>query len=40
MEDISKYIGIPYKFNGDATEGADCAGLVMLFYRDWETYDL
>lgn len=34
MEDISKYIGIPYEFNGDTTDGADCAGLVMLFYRN------
>ena len=34
MEDISKYIGIPYEFNGDTSDGADCAGLVMMFYRD------
>ena len=38
MEDISKYIGIPYEFNG-----MDCAGLVMKFYRDhgWkpDTYE-
>ena len=31
MEDISKYIGIPYEFNGDTSDGADCAGLVMMF---------
>jgi hypothetical protein len=34
MEDISKYIGIPYEFNGDTSDGADCAGLLMMFYRD------
>ena len=43
MEDISKYIGIPYEFNGDTTESADCAGLVMMFYKDhgWkpDSYD-
>lgn len=43
MEDISKYIGIPYEFNGESITGADCAGLALLFYKDhkWkpDSYD-
>ena len=32
-EDFSKYCGIPYKFNADTFEQADCSGLVKLFYE-------
>jgi cell wall-associated NlpC family hydrolase len=43
MIDISKFIGIPWKFNGDTEEGADCSGLALFFYRSmgWkpDTYD-
>ena len=42
-EDISKFIGIPYLFNGDTQEGADCSGLALFFYRqhNWkpDSYD-
>ncbi len=34
MEDLKKYIGIPYGFNESSFEAADCAGLVSLFYRE------
>lgn len=33
-ENYSKYIGIPFVFNGDTFDGADCAGLVSLFYKE------
>lgn len=42
MEDISKYIGIPYKFAGYSNDGCDCVGLLRWFYADhqWqEMYD-
>ena len=31
---VSKYIGIPYVFAGHSMEGADCVGLVRMFYAD------
>ena len=34
MEDIYKYINIPYKFAGYNYDGADCIGLLRLFYAD------
>lgn len=34
MEDISKFIGIPWRFGGDSFSGCDCVGLVRLFYRE------
>jgi cell wall-associated NlpC family hydrolase len=44
LEDIGKYIGIPYGFNMSNHGSADCSGLVMMFYREhgWtpDTYDL
>ena len=40
---LNDYIGIPYEFAGHTKDGADCIGLVRLFYRDnkWkpEIYD-
>ena len=42
MENIDKYIGIPYKFNGRTREsGCDCLGLCYLFYKEhgWITLD-
>lgn len=41
MEDINKYIGIPYKFNGRTRDGCDCLGLCHLFYKEhgWITLD-
>lgn len=34
MKDLKKYIGIPYKFLGEASDGADCQGLIKMYYRD------
>ena len=34
MENFDKYREIPYLFNGETTEGADCAGLAKMFYID------
>lgn len=33
MVNLKKFINIPYVFNGDTFDGADCAGLVKLFYE-------
>lgn len=38
----SKFVGIPYVFNGRTMEGFDCIGLLKLFYESqgWtETFD-
>lgn len=34
-EEINKFIGIPYKAGHHSYNGADCIGLVYLFYRDF-----
>jgi hypothetical protein len=34
MIDIRKYIGIPFVDRGDSFDGADCYGLLRLFYRE------
>ena len=34
MDDLTKYIGIPYKWRGTDYDGCDCHGLVVLVYRD------
>jgi hypothetical protein len=41
MENIDKYIGIPYSFNESSFKAADCAGLVKLFYTEhnWQPND-
>ena len=42
MENIDKYINIPYVFAGYDYNGADCVGLLRLFYSEhnWmEMYD-
>lgn len=32
--DLSKYLGIPYLWDGRSFEGVDCYGLLILFYRE------
>lgn len=34
MGDISKYVGIPHRFNKAGFDGCDCLGLVRLFYKE------
>ena len=34
MINIRKYIGIPFVDRGDSFKGADCYGLLRLFYRE------
>lgn len=34
MIDITKYLRIPYKSDGQGVDGANCWALVGLFYRD------
>lgn len=34
MKDLNKYVGIPYGFNCDTYDSADCAGLAAMFYKD------
>jgi cell wall-associated NlpC family hydrolase len=31
--DLNKYVGVPYKYLGKSFTGADCYGLVSLFYE-------
>lgn len=33
MEDINKFIGVPYKSGGESMQGCDCIGLARLFYQ-------
>ena len=40
MDNINKFIGIPYKFNGDTADGCDCLGLVRYFYREHGWIDI
>ena len=35
-KDLSKYIGIPYKFLGTDFDGVDCIGLCHLFMNDYQ----
>lgn len=32
--DINKFVGIPWKLNGDTFENSDCVGLCRLFYKE------
>jgi cell wall-associated NlpC family hydrolase len=34
MVDLKKFVGIPYGFNCETYESADCVGLVKLFYEE------
>jgi len=34
VNDVSKFIGIPYKSHGRSYKEADCWGVIYLFYRD------
>ena len=29
-----KFIGVPYKFGGKSFDGADCMGLILLWYME------
>lgn len=31
---MSKYVGIPFEYNGRSTDGVDCLGLVTMFLND------
>jgi cell wall-associated NlpC family hydrolase len=34
MSNLSKYVGVPYKFLGEDETGVDCIGLIKWYYRD------
>jgi cell wall-associated NlpC family hydrolase len=34
VNEVSKFIGIPYESHGRSYEGSDCWGIIYLFYRD------
>lgn len=33
-QDLSKFVGLPYKFLGTDYDGVDCIGLCQLFYKE------
>lgn len=40
MKDYTKYLLIPYKHQGRTFQGADCFGLLRLFYKEELSIDL
>jgi hypothetical protein len=35
VDDARRYLGVPYKLNGRASDGLDCMGIVMLIASDF-----
>ena len=40
MRRLNKFIGIPYSFGGEDKSGADCYGLIKIFYNEFFNIDL